>query len=92
MINNSFINRSPRKERMFGTSFYPLIKQIIRILFVLNPSPQLFIIGFYVVVFLHHEEVIRLYQASYIREFFRMLANGTDRKLNDPSVGTKVLY
>ena len=61
---------------------YTLIKQIIRILLVLNPSPQLFIIGFYVVVFLHHEEVIRLYQTSYIRELFRMLANGTDRKLN----------
>ena len=30
----------------------------------------------------HHEEVIRLYQTSYIRELFRMLANGTDRKLN----------
>ena len=59
-----------------------LIKQIIRILFVLNPSPQLFIIGFYVVVFLHHEEVVRLYQASYIRELFRMLTDGTDRKLN----------
>ena len=60
----------------------PLIKQIIRILFVQNPSPQLFIIGFYVVVFPHHEEVIRLYPASYIRELFRMLANGADRKLN----------
>ena len=47
----------------------PLIKQIIRILFVLNPSPQLFIIGFYIVIFLHHEEVIGLYQTSYIREF-----------------------
>ena len=60
----------------------PLIKQIIRILLVLNPSPQLFIIAFHVVVFLHHEKVIGLYLASYIRELFRMLANGTDRKLN----------
>lgn len=68
---------------VFQSVLFPqLIKQIIRILFVLNPSPQLFIIGFYVVVFLHHEEVIGLYPASYIRELFRMLANGADRKFN----------
>ena len=66
----------------FAKLDHSLIKQIIRILFVLNPSPQLFIIGFYVVVFLHHEEVVRLYPASYIRELFLMLANGADRKLN----------
>ena len=63
------------------TNLQPLIKQIIRILFVLNPSPQLFIIGFYAVVFLHDEEDIFLHHLSYLRESFRLPTNDTDLKM-----------